>query len=84
MSSPFPALRLGGAPWSNDFARALCLMADALPRDFAGPVSQIAEHIEATSDALEEERGTLFHALHPRRGELGFPDDGAGEVEDHG
>ena len=52
-------------------------MANSLPRDACDPVAKLAVLIEDTNDALEKQRAMLFHALHPCRGEPGFPDDEA-------
>jgi hypothetical protein len=65
----------------RDYARAIELIGVGLKDDLSGPIVRLAEHIAQTRDAIEEERGRLFLALHPRRGEPGFPDDGNGEIE---
>lgn len=57
----------------GDYAQALILIGIGLKEDLAGPIVRLADHIAKTRDAIEEERGRLFHALHPRRGEPGFP-----------
>lgn len=66
----------------GDYAQALILIGVGLKDDLAGPIVRLAEQIAKARDAIEEERGQLFHALHPRRGEPGFPDDGNGDVEE--
>ena len=66
----------------RDYAAALSMMAEDLDRPASGAVGRIARSIEETVESLEEWRGKLFHALHPRRGEPDFPDDGNGEAEE--
>ncbi len=56
----------------GDYAQALILIEVGLKDDLAGPIVRLADHIAEMREAIEEQRGRLFCALHPRRGEFGL------------
>ena len=64
----------------RDFARALDLIGRGMSQPESGAIRRLARSIEEMVDVIEEKRGKLFYALHPRRREPDFPpDDGNGD-----
>lgn len=67
----------------SDYVDMLAIIScdNDLQKEIASAISRLVQDMRPCVREIEELRGRLFHALHPRRGEPGFPDDGNGEVE---
>ncbi len=63
----------------RDLAIAITAMAAEVHSPLSGAVGTVGQLIVDTAEEVEEVRGEIFHALHPRRHEPGFGD---GEAEE--